>query len=99
METEHVIDAGVRGRSDDEILEHAKRNERVLVTADLGFANLVRYTLGSHPGIVVARFPNDVSNRLVNESVASALNSVSAEELKGGLLIVEPGRLRLRRRP
>jgi predicted nuclease of predicted toxin-antitoxin system len=99
FETEHVIDAGIRGRPDDEILEYAKLRVLVLVTGDLGFANLLDYPLGSHPGIVVARFPNELSNDLVNEAVASALKSVSAEELRGGLLIIQPGKLRLRRSP
>jgi predicted nuclease of predicted toxin-antitoxin system len=99
LETEHVIESGIRGRPDDEILEYAKLRGLVLVTADLGFANLLDYPLGSHPGIAVARFPNELSNNLVNEAVVGALKSISADELKGGLLIIEPGKLRLRRSP
>lgn len=57
MDAIHVIDAGLRGRSDSDILAGAKEQHRTLLTGDLDFSNLLRYPLGTHSGIVIARFP------------------------------------------
>ena len=97
MEAVHVIDAGMRGRPDADVLAGASRSGRALVTADLDFSNLLEYPLGSHAGIVVVRFPNEAPVGTVNAAVVDALRTVADEELPGSLVIVEPGRVRLRR--
>ena len=56
MQSIHVIEAGLRGRSDSDVLAEANRSRRTLLTADLDFSNLLQYPLGSHAGIVIARF-------------------------------------------
>jgi predicted nuclease of predicted toxin-antitoxin system len=97
MEAIHVIDAGLRGRSDADVLAGASRSRRALVTADLDFSNLLEYPLGSHAGIVVVRFPNETAVDSLNTAVVDALQTLTDEELPGSLVIVEPGRVRLRR--
>ena len=69
----------------------------VLVTGDLGFSNVIHYPLGSHSGIVVARFPNEISTELLNGSVVDALNNLLAQGLVGALAVIEPGKVRLRK--
>jgi len=93
----HVPDRGLRGASDAAILEHAVTNEVVLLTGDLGFANLLRFPLGTHCGIDVVRFPNEVPASMMAAATAQTLKELSAEELRGSLAIIEPGRVRLRR--
>ncbi len=97
MDAVHVIDAGLRGRSDSVVLADANRNRRTLVTADLDFSNLLQYPLGTHAGIVIARFPNETPVDTLNEAVVAALNSLADDEITGCLVIIEPGRVRLRR--
>jgi len=53
-----VRDHGLRGAADREIFAFAQQRKAVLLTADLGFANLLAFPMGSHHGIIVARFPN-----------------------------------------
>lgn len=98
MEAQHVLDIGLRGRSDEAILEHARLNSLVLVTGDLEFGNILRYPLGSHSGIVVSRFPNEVPSQTLNEAILEAVRHVDSGELTGNLLIVEPGKARLRKK-
>jgi hypothetical protein len=69
------------------------------VSGDLGFGNLVRFPLGSHFGILVARFPNDVPVGAVNHAILAALRALTDVEITGSLAVIEPGRIRLRRRP
>ena len=73
MQSIHVIEAGLRGRSDSDVLAEANRNRRTLLTADLDFSNLLQYPLGSHAGIVIARFPNETPVEVLNQAIVSAV--------------------------
>ena len=68
------------------------------MSGDLGFANILRYPLGSHAGIVIARFPNEMPAAQVTQSFVASLRLLSEEELRGNLAVISPGRIRLRRR-
>ena len=94
IESVHVVAAGLRGASDDVVFQYAQTNELALVSGDVGFSNLFRFRLGTHAGIVVIRFPNDVPIGSLNRAVVDALQSLSPEPLRGSLAIVEPGRIR-----
>jgi predicted nuclease of predicted toxin-antitoxin system len=98
FETLDVRDVGLKGRSDDEIFAFAQREQAVIVTGDLGFGNILRYPLGSHAGIIVVHYPNEVSNSEINNKIREACSSLSEDEIKGSLLILEPGKIR-RKRP
>ena len=52
-------EAGGPGLSDEELLETATSEGRVLVTLDEGFANAVRFDPSGTPGIVVISLPDD----------------------------------------
>jgi len=69
----------------------------VILTQDLEFGNLWRFPLDTHHGILVARFPNEVSSEVLNGAIAMALRDMSREEIRSRLVIVEPGRVRLRK--
>ena len=93
-----VRDCGLRGRSDDEIFEFAQREEAVVLTGDLGFGNILRYPIGTHYGIVIAHFPNETSNSELNRHIAAAIQSLSETDFSGNLIIIEPGRMRIRKK-
>lgn len=90
-------DMGLRGKDDEEVFAYAQSHQLTLITADLGFANLLRFPLGTHAGIVVLRVPNEVSPTSLNRVLTAAITSLGDDELSGALLIVELGRLRIRR--
>ena len=92
-----VRDIGLRGRPDNEILEYAVQHNLTLLTADIGFGNLLRFPLGRHAGIGVARFPNEVSPAQLNASIVRALGSLTDDDIIGNLIVIEPERIRLRR--
>lgn len=85
---EDARDVGLRGQPDEAVLHYAPSAGLVLLTGDLGFANILQFPLGSHAGIAVARFPNDMP--------AARLTQTILED--GNLLIIEPERVRLRRK-
>ena len=69
------------------------------MTADLGFANVLRFPPGTHAGIVVVRAPTELPTPSINELVARSLAGLDRAVLAGALLSVEPGRVRIRRPP
>lgn len=91
-----VRDHGLRGASDQEVFAFAQRQGAALLTGDLGFANLLAFPLGTHHGIIVARFPNELSTQRINEEILQGLKDVQDEEITGSLIILEPGRIRIR---
>ena len=93
----HIRDTGRGGASDDDVFALAVREERVLVTADLDFSDVRRFTLGSHAGITIARFPNDWTVDEIVTAVMAALEVLGDEDLQGALVIIEPTRIRVRR--
>ena len=94
---EDVRDVGLRGRSDQEVFQYAQAQGAVLLTADKGFSNVVRFPLGTHSGILVVRVPDELPTQTINHEVLRALHDLAGEDLAGLLMIVEVGRTRLRR--
>ena len=94
-----VRDAGLRGRPDPDVLDFAVSEGRAVLTADLRFANVLAFPPSSHHGVLVARFPNQTPIRVLNDAVLAAVRSLTDDEIEQAVVIVEPGRIRLRRRP
>jgi predicted nuclease of predicted toxin-antitoxin system len=92
-----VRDIGLAGSADAVIFAHAQSMEAVLVTADLGFANLQSFPLGTHAGIIVTRRPDRFSIPQRHALLLNALNELQGRDLSGVLVIVEVGRTRVRR--
>jgi len=96
-EVKDVRDHGYRGLGDEEIYTFAQREKAVLLTGDLGFSNILKFPLGQHFGIVVARFPNEMAPREINREIVTSLRVLGENEFKGNLIILEPGRIRIKR--
>jgi predicted nuclease of predicted toxin-antitoxin system len=91
-------DVGLRGRSDAEIFAFAVAEGRVLLTADLGFGNVLAFPANSHHGIVVARFPSQIPIRTLNDAILAAIRSLTDDDIEQAVVVIEPGRMRLRRK-
>ncbi len=98
IHAEDARDVGLRGSSDDEILEYASARALGLLTGDIGFGNILRFPLGSHAGVVIARFPNEMTIPSLNSAILNAIRDLSDDDLSGNLVILEPGKIRLRRK-
>ena len=92
-----VRDCGLRGFSDDAILEFTLEKHAVLFTADIGFVNRVAVMESSHYGVVLLRYPNELSTATVNRDVAALFSKLSLSDFTRNILVVSPGQLRIRR--
>ena len=92
-----VRDHGLRGSGDAQIFAFAQKLKAVLFSGDLGFSNTLTFPLGKHHGICILRFPNEASVQTVKEEVMKLLSGFSADDYLGNLIILSPGKLRIRR--
>lgn len=93
-----IRDYGLRGKSDRKIYEFAKKQKAVLITRDKGFGNILEFPIGRHYGIVVIDFPMQVSDKEMNRFLIKCLRKIKKEDFKGNLIIIEPGRIRMRKK-
>jgi predicted nuclease of predicted toxin-antitoxin system len=92
---EHIIELGHRGVPDGRVFALAQERQAILVSRDTDFGNVLQFPLGSHGGIVVVRFPSETPSRVV--AVVEALTTIEEAVFAGALMVVEPGRIRIRR--
>ena len=84
-----VRDISKQPLKDDEVFSIACKQERILVTRDLDFSNILRYPPHQSSGIVVLR-----THLLSNEEIFRILKEALKRELKGTLVIATKNRLR-----
>ena len=97
LKAEDVRDVGLRGAPDSKVFAYAQSHGLALISADLGFSNLLAFPLGTHAGILVIRIPNEVPTTTVNRVILEAIRNLEEADLQGSLIIIEPDRLRIRR--
>lgn len=93
-----VRDHGLRGADDAAIFEFAQRNHAVVLTGDLGFGNPLRFTTAKHFGIVITRFPNEMSTGEINRLLTVQLGQLNDDDYRDNTIIVEPGQIRIRKK-
>ncbi len=92
-----VRDNNLRGAPDEDVYDFAKKQNAVLFSGDLGFSNTLNFPLGKHDGICILRFPNEMSVKAIHKVVEVFLSKLSPNDYPGNLIIISPGKLRLRR--
>ncbi len=89
-QTERIV-----GVNDIEVARIAASEDRILFTMDLEFADLRKHPPGAHPGIVLFR-PFTRGPGAVLRFILSFMPQVSALPLQGAVVVVDPGRVRVR---
>jgi predicted nuclease of predicted toxin-antitoxin system len=93
----HIQELRLRGCSDERVYSEAQERQATLVTGDGDFGNLLKFPLGSHYGIVVVEYPSALRTRELAVQIAETLCSLDEATLKGSLVIMQPGRVRVSR--
>jgi predicted nuclease of predicted toxin-antitoxin system len=75
----------------------ARADERVLITEDKDFGQLVFAAAKEASGVIFLRFPQNVRGLLV--AAVLELVSVRGETLLGRFIVVEPGQVRITQLP
>ena len=90
-----VVEEGLGGREDEAIAGACRREGRVLVTLDVGFADIRGYPPGDYKGLMVLRLRRQDKWHVLGV-VERVMELLTKEPLEGRLWIVEEARVRIR---
>ena len=94
----HASRLGLFLAHDDAILQRALAEDRIVVTADLDYAQLLAMSGASGPSVILFRSGN-WSEREVNTKFAAILAAMPEHAFVSALIVVEANRLRRRPLP
>jgi predicted nuclease of predicted toxin-antitoxin system len=83
--------------TDEVVMELAIREARILLTEDKDFGQLVHANQAETGGVFLLRFP--ASARASLPGAVTELVEQRGEELLGCFVVLQPGRIRIRRHP
>jgi predicted nuclease of predicted toxin-antitoxin system len=94
----HLREGGLHRLPDDAVFAKARAEDRIVLTFDLDFGEIVALNVGSVVSVIVFRVHDTRTERVI-ERLADVLEQ-SSEALEGGaIVVVEDGRHRVRRLP
>ncbi|HEX7406233.1 MAG TPA: DUF5615 family PIN-like protein [Candidatus Binatia bacterium] len=94
----HASSIGLARAPDPDIIERARDERRVIITADLDYPRLLALARSERPGLILFRGGN-YSDGEVIERLAHALDLTPEEDLPTSLITIERWRIRKRRLP
>ena len=97
-EASHVQDHNLSGADDDTIYATAAKDGSILVSQDLDFSDLRRFH--NNVGLLIVRFRHPLTRDEVVRRCLTAIQvfATEIEALGSNIMILEPGRRRIRRR-
>ena len=90
-----VVGEGLSGSNDLNLFETCCAEQRCLVSLDLDFSDVTRFSPKAAGGIIVIRVPRNPSVNLLENLVRQFLGEFERTSLNKNLWIVEAGRIRV----
>jgi predicted nuclease of predicted toxin-antitoxin system len=94
----HLTEQGLNRLIDGDILQKARQENRVLLTHDLDFGELLAASGGELPSVIIFRL-RDMRSPNVSRHLNSILNQQSEALAEGAVLSVTEQKVRIRRLP
>jgi len=95
----HVRDLGLAAADDETIVEHADRDQRVIVSADTDFGTILAMRNAASPSVILFRGAtprNPIGQvKLLIANIAAIAPSIES----GAVVVLEPQRIRVRSLP
>ena len=90
-----VIDIGLGGASDAEVRSAGIAGNRVIVTLDADFGNILRFPVQNTPGVIWLRLhpPTEAKIQL---ALARCLAKLGGDDFNGKLAVVDEDKIRIR---
>lgn len=90
---------GMSRSTDQEIIAEALKQDRIVVSADRDFGNLLRTSEANKPSLVFLRLNKLVTAEQVSSVIAVSLGDIEAELNSGCIVVVTDTTKRIRRLP
>ena len=95
ISAENVFSLNLQSKEDTDIIELLREENRILITFDKEFGNILNYPVGSNPGIIILRIkPKTVDN--TEFALSRIFNKFKPSELYKKLVIVDNNKIRIR---
>jgi predicted nuclease of predicted toxin-antitoxin system len=95
----HVRDYDMQNEKDSHIFDRAADEDRILISADTDFGQLLAMRNSEKPSVILLRLP---MIRLPSGQVKIVLDNLpnlAADLEKGSVVVIEPSRIRVRKLP
>lgn len=89
--------AGLSGKDDLSVISLAKRTNRILITLDRDFANILNYKPGTNPGIVVLRPSYPATSTKICKLLYRSIKHIRKLNIARCLVIVSESKIRIRK--
>ncbi|MFM2125630.1 MAG: hypothetical protein RL328_2081, partial [Acidobacteriota bacterium] len=86
---------GLSGRPDEDIREYAIAQNRVLLTLDADFANMLRFPPQGTPGVIRLKI-HPPSEAAIREQIQRTLAALRDQPLEGRLAVAQGEMIRIR---
>lgn len=94
----HLFSLGMKKADDEEVVEFAKQENRIILTMDLGFGEILAHSKEQRPGVIIFRVSHSTPTK-VNSLLFDLLNSEASSDIEGSIIIIEEARVRIRKLP
>ncbi len=91
-----ISELQLKGSEDDEIAALANKENRIILTFDKHFGNIIKFPIGCNPGVILVRI-NPLSIEMVNPRLEKILSEVRFEDISRSLVIIDNATCRIRR--
>lgn len=89
----HAADIGLHKTPDKEIIETAKKQKRIIITADLDYPQILALSGASSPGIILFRGGNYSDSEMLS-LISRVLEKFTEAELVDAISVVDKHRIR-----
>ncbi len=94
----HLREQGLQRLPDEEILGKARQENRIILTFDLDFADLLALGMAQSPSVMIFRLSNETPASVIPRML-SVIQERRKELEEGAIIMIEDSRYRLRRLP
>jgi predicted nuclease of predicted toxin-antitoxin system len=95
-DVETAQEAGLSGHDDEELLQYATSQNRVLISIDMDFSNALRFVPSSHSGIIILKIrPSTIDN--VHHVLKQFFDHYTEDDAHHSLVIADQTKYRVRR--